>query len=73
MLVGGGVSANTRLRHELAALATDAHLPLYLPPMDLCVDNAAMIAALGAQIFRDRGPDDLTLTAMPSSAADASE
>jgi N6-L-threonylcarbamoyladenine synthase len=40
--LAGGVSANTRLR---AALADAIDVPLRLPPLALCTDNAAMIAA----------------------------
>ena len=43
ILVAGGVSANQELR---AALAT-SDLPVHLPPLALCTDNAAMIAAAG--------------------------
>lgn len=44
----GGVSANSQLRSRLQADAKAAGAQLYLPPLDLCVDNAAMI---GAQAF----------------------
>ncbi len=42
VLLAGGVSANTLLRQKLGA-ALD--LPLYVPPLPLCTDNAAMIGA----------------------------
>ena len=71
LLVGGGVSANSRLRRELMEFARTEGLSLHLPPVDMCVDNAAMIAALGARVLVDRGPDDLTLTASPSATSDA--
>lgn len=48
LLVGGGVSANSRLRSELTRFAASNTLDLRLPPMDLCMDNAAMIAGLAA-------------------------
>lgn len=44
VLVAGGVSANTALRSALTA-AVD--LPVRVPPLALCTDNAAMIAAAG--------------------------
>ena len=41
----GGVSANAELR-TMAQAAFDAEgLPLYIPPLSLCTDNAAMIGA----------------------------
>ncbi|MBC8075951.1 MAG: tRNA (adenosine(37)-N6)-threonylcarbamoyltransferase complex transferase subunit TsaD, partial [Chloroflexales bacterium] len=38
----GGVAANTRLRDELARRAP---VPVIFPPIALCTDNAAMVAA----------------------------
>ena len=46
----GGVSANMLLREQLSA-ATD--LPLRYPPLALCTDNAAMIAAAAHFRFRE--------------------
>jgi N6-L-threonylcarbamoyladenine synthase len=48
VLLGGGVVANTRLRARLTAEGEAAGLRVLVPPMDLCTDNAAMIACLGA-------------------------
>ncbi len=45
--VVGGVAANGRLRERLAAAAKKYGLSLHIPPLSLCGDNAAMIAALG--------------------------
>jgi N6-L-threonylcarbamoyladenine synthase len=42
ILLAGGVAANTRLREELARRAP---VPVRYPPLALCTDNAAMIAA----------------------------
>lgn len=51
LLLGGGVIANARLR-EVAAERTDAAgITLRIPPLALCTDNGAMIAALGAQLI----------------------
>ena len=47
LLVGGGVAANSRLRARLAREAEQRGFHLSLPPLDLCTDNAAMIAAAG--------------------------
>ncbi len=68
ILVGGGVSANTRLRRELTVLGEELGLAVLMPPMELCVDNAAMIAALGHRVYEERGADDLTLTPRPTTA-----
>lgn len=45
MLLCGGVAANRGLRDKLAGLCAEANLPLLVPPLSLCTDNAAMIAA----------------------------
>lgn len=42
ILVAGGVAANSRLRAEMQRRA---HVPVRYPPLDLCTDNAAMVAA----------------------------
>lgn len=46
LLIGGGVSANSLLRQRAAAFESHRGLPVCVPPMKLCVDNAAMIAGL---------------------------
>ncbi len=43
--LGGGVAANTELRERAASLCEELGLPLKLVPIELCTDNAAMIAS----------------------------
>jgi N6-L-threonylcarbamoyladenine synthase len=43
--LGGGVAANTELRGRAASLCEELGLPLKLVPIELCTDNAAMIAS----------------------------
>lgn len=45
--VVGGVAANGRLRQRLTRVAQKKSYSLHVPPLSLCGDNAAMIAALG--------------------------
>jgi N6-L-threonylcarbamoyladenine synthase len=61
LAVVGGVSANSRLRALLQQRATSESLPLSLPPLTYCTDNAAMIAAAGRQALRTglRAPLDI--------------
>ena len=47
LLLTGGVAANSRLRRDAAAAAARLDLPLFVPPLELSTDNAAMIAAAG--------------------------
>jgi len=48
VLLGGGVVANTRLRERLKAAGEADGLRVLYPSLDLCTDNAAMIACVGA-------------------------
>ena len=48
VLLGGGVVANTRLRERLKAEGAANGLRVLYPPLELCTDNAAMIACVGA-------------------------
>jgi N6-L-threonylcarbamoyladenine synthase len=50
LLLGGGVVANARVRELAAERAEAAGIELRVPPLALCTDNGAMIAALGAQL-----------------------
>lgn len=50
LLLGGGVAANSRLRQLTEQRCSAAGIRLTVPPLDLCTDNGAMVAALGAQL-----------------------
>lgn len=45
LAVAGGVAANSKIRGDLTALAEIQGVELYMPPLSLCGDNAAMIGA----------------------------
>jgi N6-L-threonylcarbamoyladenine synthase len=51
LLLGGGVVANARVRQLAAERCAAAGIELRIPPLSLCTDNGAMIAALGAQLI----------------------
>ena len=51
LLLGGGVAANARVRALAAERAEAAGVALRIPPLSLCTDNGAMIAALAAQLI----------------------
>jgi N6-L-threonylcarbamoyladenine synthase len=53
LLLGGGVVANARLRELAEQRATAAGIALRIPPLALCTDNGAMIAALGARLVAE--------------------
>jgi tRNA N6-adenosine threonylcarbamoyltransferase len=48
VLLGGGVVANTRLRERMLDDGGAAGLRVLYPPLELCTDNAAMIACVGS-------------------------
>jgi len=50
LLFGGGVTANARIRELATERCVAAGIELRVPPLALCTDNGAMIAALGAQL-----------------------
>ena len=50
LLLGGGVAANSRLRQLTEQRCSAAGIRLTVPPLPLCTDNGAMVAALGAQL-----------------------
>lgn len=60
MAISGGVAANSRLREKLGETCRDLDVRLVYPPLQLCTDNAAMIAGAGhIHISRgDRSPFD---------------
>ncbi|MCC5821812.1 MAG: tRNA (adenosine(37)-N6)-threonylcarbamoyltransferase complex transferase subunit TsaD [Phycisphaerales bacterium] len=68
IVIGGGVSANSRLRREMQELGDRLRVPVRVPPMKYCVDNAAMIAGLGVRLLETGRRDDLTLSAIPTTA-----
>ena len=52
LVVGGGYSANSRLRSLAAERCEEAGITLRLPPLRFCTDNGAQIAALGSAAVR---------------------
>lgn len=64
LLLGGGVIANRRLREVALARAADAGVAVRIPPLSLCTDNGAMIAALAAELIaHGRAPSHLAFGA----------
>ncbi len=47
ILISGGVAANSRLRIKFLERARQEDIKIFIPPVSLCMDNAAMVAAVG--------------------------
>ncbi len=63
ILVAGGVGANRRLRNKLQKRSRAEGFEVGFPPLSLCTDNAAMVAALGACLLGTGRDDGMKLDA----------
>lgn len=63
LVVAGGVAANSHLRASLEAMCKKHGVEFFVPPLSLCGDNAAMIAAAGYYKFLDGKTADTSLNA----------
>lgn len=65
LAVAGGVAANQVLRAGLETVCAEFGTAFVAPPLNLCTDNAAMIAWAGLERFRLGHRDGFTLSARP--------
>ncbi len=66
----GGVAANSVIRNDLAAAATDNSLDIFLAPLSLCSDNAAMIGCQGYYEYLSGIRSDSSLNAYATMPVD---
>ena len=63
LVMAGGVAANSHLRRRLGEVAARHGVKIFIPPISLCGDNAAMIAAAGYFEFKKGNFADSSLNA----------
>ena len=61
--VAGGVAANSRIRADILAAAAQLDAEVFLPPLSLCGDNAAMIGAQAYYEYQAGNIADMSLNA----------
>jgi len=64
-VVAGGVAANKNIRFMLTSLCNEENYQSMFPPIELCGDNAAMIAMVGLEKFKLKQFNDLDHPARP--------
>ena len=70
IVLAGGVAANSGLRETLSAAAEKNGMELFVPPISLCGDNAAMIGAQAFYEFQKGVIADESLNAYPTMSLD---
>ncbi len=70
LVLAGGVSANSVLRRECEALCKKHGVQLFLPPLELCGDNAAMVGAQGYYEYLSGKRADASLNARATMGMD---
>lgn len=63
LAVAGGVAANSRIRADMLRIAAERNIQVYMPPLSLCGDNAAMIGSQAYYEYLAGNIADMTLNA----------
>ena len=61
LLIGGGVAANRTLRQKFIQGAKEAQVKCFFPEINLCMDNAAMVAGFGGYLYKRGVRNDVNL------------
>ena len=65
LVIAGGVSANRQLRQQLDQLAQEKGYRVYMPRIEFCTDNAAMIAYAGCLRLQAGQQNDFSINVRP--------
>jgi len=66
LVVGGGVSANSKIRETLTNLSKELDIEILIPPLKYCTDNAAMVGSAAYYKYKKDKISDLNITARPT-------
>jgi N6-L-threonylcarbamoyladenine synthase/protein kinase Bud32 len=64
VLLVGGVAANQRLREMVSVMTREHYAQFFMPPMEYCGDNGAMIAWMGQLMYKNGARQDINDTAV---------
>ncbi len=64
-VIAGGVASNKKIRNKLVELSLEEKFEPIFPPINLCSDNAAMIAMVGLEKYKIGTSDFLDFPAKP--------
>ena len=65
LVVAGGVASNKKIRNDLSVLCDQMNCSLIAPPINLCTDNAVMVAWAGYERLARGQKDSLSVCARP--------
>ena len=71
VIAAGGVAANKGLRASLEETFQREGIPFFVPPIALCTDNAAMIAAAGSSMYTEGVRSTLVMNGNPGMELDS--
>jgi N6-L-threonylcarbamoyladenine synthase len=61
--ISGGVSANSELRKRLLQYGKESSIRVFIPPLEICTDNGAMVALVGSMLLNRGIKSSFELTA----------